>query len=375
MSESSRRDQRRRLLVAWKRSEPDTTPTAARELTRRAAGDSCSYAPEAAPERLRNPAVLIPVSAGRLALAATAILVPVVATITISAWEPVRGRALIPDSGWSERFAGTIAAASAGIDATAVTSLQAWLGQVFLLAAAGVALVVRLMRRHRRDDYHGRYRAWGWLATVLVMTACAGVVPVGRFVAAAASEATGIVLGPAGLGWWYAVASVAFLIVVPWAVLPLHERRGTVGWMTLAVLAWATSAVAGGTQVHDEVAAARFHAPIVLQSAWVAAAAFALVAMLTAARSVIREVRGLATRREPRKEKARDAARTRPATTSESPKAVAAPSRADIDPDDDDRPTDETATVEFVDGSESDRRLSKAERKRLRKLERMQAAA
>jgi hypothetical protein len=83
----------------------------------------------------------------------------------------------------------------------------------------------------------------------------------------------------------------------------------------------------------------------------------------------------LATRREPRKEKARDAARTRPATTSESPKAVAAPSRADIDPDDDDRPTDETTTVEFVDGSESDRRLSKAERKRLRKLERMQAAA
>jgi len=373
MSESSRRDQRRRLLVAWKRTEPDATPsTAGREAVRRTSGETCSYAQEAAPERLRGPAVLLPVSAGRLALAAAAILVPVVATVTISAWEPVSGRTLVPASGWSERFAGTITAAGAGIDATAVTSFQAWLGQVFLLSAAGVALVVRLMRQHRRDDYRGRYRAWGWLAAVLVMTACAGVVPVGRFVAVAASEATGLVLGPAGLGWWYALATLTFMIVVPWAVLPLHERRGTICWMSLALVAWGVSAAAGVHRAHDEAAAARLHAPIVTQSAWVVAAALALVAMLTAARSVIREVRGLAARREPRK--SREAAtRQRPATTADTAKAPT-PSRADAESQDDDRRNNEAATVEFVDGSESDRRLSKAERKRLRKLERMQAA-
>jgi hypothetical protein len=37
-----------------------------------------------------------------------------------------------------------------------------------LAIAATVALVVRAMRRHRRDDYRGRYRAWGWLAGLLV---------------------------------------------------------------------------------------------------------------------------------------------------------------------------------------------------------------
>lgn len=372
MSESSRRDQRRRLLVAWKRSEPPAASAPAREGSRRTGGDSCSYAPDAAPERLRSPAVVLPVTAGRLAVAAAAILSPVVATVTISAWEPVSGRPLVPPTGWSERFAGTLAAAATAIDATALTSMQAWLGQVFLLTAAGVATVVGLMRRHRRDDYHGRYRAWGWLAALFVMTACAGMVPVGRFVTTAATEATGIGLGPAGLAWWHGLAALAFLVVVPWAVLPLHERRGTACGMSLALLAWAASAAADVARAHDAAAAARFHAPIVVQSAWVVGAALALVAMLTAARSVIREVRGLAVRREPRKTRDDAATRQRTTTPAATPSAVAG-ARAAAD---DDEPRSEAAdTVEFVDGSEPDRRLSKAERKRLRKLERMQAAA
>jgi hypothetical protein len=317
---------------------------------------------------------MLPVTAGRLALAAVAILGPVGVTVAISAWEPVSGRPIVPSSGWSERFAGTIAAAAAAIDATAMTSFQAWLGQVFLLTAAGVAVVVGLMRRHRRDDYRGRYRAWGWLAGVLVMTACAGMVPIGRLVTAVASEATGLVLGPAGLGWWYGLATLAFLVVVPWAVLPLHERRGTMGWMFLAVLAWATSAAADVARVHDEAAAARFHAPLVVSSAWVVGAALALVAMLTAARSVIREVRGLATRREPRKT-GEAAIRTRTAPAAAAPPAVGSGRTDAGTATDDESPSEGADTVEFVDGSEPDRRLSKAERKRLRKLERMQAAA
>jgi hypothetical protein len=98
------------------------------------------------------------------------------------------------------------------------------------------------------------------------------------------------------------------------------------------------------------------------------AAGLALVGLLTAARSVIREVRGLAA--------------PRPARSPE-PKAVARPAEAesiDDDADDaDDRPhvvhADDAEPTAYVDGSEEDHRhLSKAERKRLKKLARMQRA-
>ncbi len=39
-------------------------------------------------------------------------------------------------------------------------SLGTWISSLELLAAAGTALLVYRVRRHRSDDYHGRYRVW-----------------------------------------------------------------------------------------------------------------------------------------------------------------------------------------------------------------------
>ena len=41
-------------------------------------------------------------------------------------------------------------------------SLGTWIASLELLAAAGIALLVYRVRRHRNDDYHGRYRVWLW---------------------------------------------------------------------------------------------------------------------------------------------------------------------------------------------------------------------
>jgi hypothetical protein len=243
-------------------------------------------------------------------------------------------------------------------------SLHAWLAQTLLLAAAGVALIVRLMRRHRRDDFKGRFRAWGWMAFVLVVAACTGAVPVGRLVAAAVADATGIVLGPEGCGWWVAIASVVVAAVSLWAVLPLHERLATSVWMTLTLLAWAASAAATCLAAGRE--------PIVAAgiAAWSFGAAFAFAAMLAAARSVIREVRGQGGTVKPKAAKPAKAEAAKPApqpveddeTDSSGYEPVVA--------------TDDDGETEYTDGSEHEQRhLSKAERKRLRKLARMNAAA
>lgn len=46
------------------------------------------------------------------------------------------------------------------LDLTAEGSLASWLSTTMLSLAAGAAWVVYSVRKHRADDYHGRYRVW-----------------------------------------------------------------------------------------------------------------------------------------------------------------------------------------------------------------------
>jgi len=357
LSSNQRRDQRRRLVVSWKRSAGQADAPASDSPRA-----SAAYDPDALPEKQRGPAVLLPTGLGGLSLAIAAVLVPLGGIVAAACSGPFFGRDLFVGGG---RFARTVAAAGAVFDPLGIASLQIWLAQTLLVAAAGVALIVRLMRRHRRDDFNGRFRAWGWMAFVLVATACDGVVPVGRLVAAVFSDATGIVLGPNGIGWWVAISSLVVVAVSLWAVLPLHERLATSIWLSLAVAAWGASAAA--TCLAD----GRDRIVAVGIAAWSFGAAFAFAAMLAAARSVIREVRGQCGVAKPKAAKPAKADAAKPA----------APTMEDDDVDssafDREAATGDDSETEYTDGSEQEeqRHLSKAERKRLRKLARMSGAA
>jgi hypothetical protein len=357
LSSNQRRDQRRRLVVSWKRSAGQADAPASDSPRA-----SAAYDPDALPEKQCGPAVLLPTGLGGLSLAIAAVLVPLGGIVAAACSGPFFGRDLFVGGG---RFARTVAAAGAVFDPLGIASLQIWLAQTLLVAAAGVALIVRLMRRHRRDDFNGRFRAWGWMAFVLVATACDGVVPVGRLVAAVFSDATGIVLGPNGIGWWVAISSLVVVAVSLWAVLPLHERLATSIWVSLAVAAWGASAAA------TCLAAGRDRIVAVGIAAWSFGAAFAFAAMLAAARSVIREVRGQCGVAKPKAAKPAKADAAK----------LAAPTMEDDDVDssafDREAATGDDSETEYTDGSEQEeqRHLSKAERKRLRKLARMSGAA
>ena len=58
--------------------------------------------------------------------------------------------------------AGATPVAALQIDAKG--SLACWFSSLLLLAAAVAALLVYSVRRHRTDDYRGRYRVWFWAA-------------------------------------------------------------------------------------------------------------------------------------------------------------------------------------------------------------------
>jgi hypothetical protein len=195
-------------------------------------------------------------------------------------------------------------------------------------------------------------------------------VPLGPLFGAAMSDASGIAFGPGGIGWWIAVATVAYAAVSLWAVLPLHERAATAFWLTLSLSAWSASAACTWLGRGRELLA------IAAQASWSLGGGLAAVAMLAAARSVIREVRGQcrpATARSDRRKQAAAGVATKERAVDRSAADEELP---DFTADPADDPSDDSGDGSFVDGSEQEQRhLSKAERKRLKKLARMNRVA
>ncbi len=351
------------MIVSWSRTASAADAGDGAATDRRGA----DYAPAAAPERQPALAAFLPTGIGGLAGVTAGILTIAAMMTGPGLAEMVLGRPLFTDGG---RFARTLAALRGCFDLTAPGSLAAWTSQILLLAAALVAWAVRGMRRHRRDDYNGRFRAWGWMAAMLVIGSLTAVAPLGTCLAAFIVDASGVSFGPGGLGWWIAVATIAVGAVSLWAVLPLHERLGTALWLGTSAILWATSL--GCTWI-AATSAGSLGITLVGQAAWTFATATALVAMLAAARSVIREIRGEAV-----------SAARRPKKQAPSKPLVEDAAEAD---DESEEPgfaeepvvfVESSDSADFTDGSEEDlptgRKLTKAERKRLKRMARLQQA-
>ena len=369
MGAPSRRDQRRRLVASWTRARGEQPGDASP-----AAGGSPAspYAEAAHPERHPALATRLPTGMGGLLLAAAAILVPMAAAVAVAVSGPLLGRPLVPSG--EGRFARSLAAVATAFDPRGSMPVQVWLAELCLLAAAAVAGSVRFMRRHRRDDFKGRFRAWGWLAVCFTVAAWAGAVPVGPLLSALASDVTGISVGPAGIGWWLGLAAASMAVVPLWAVVPLRERTATAFWMLFGLAAWAGAAAMpwAGEWVGGEARGA-----ILAQSLWALGSALWLVSMLAAARGVIREVRGVAAERPRAKTRAERKQEVRAAAAQDEEEETEEdlPEEELIFEEADSSADSSDAGGDFVDGSESDRHLSKAERKRLRKLARMKGHA
>lgn len=356
---SPRREKRRRLIALWGRSE--TSAPAPQAVP----GRPAAYAPAATPERQPSLAALVPCGLGRFAAVAAGMLATTAVVLALAVWQ----RTAVSPAAAPGRFAATLAAARACLDPASVESLGGFLAECWLFTAAVGALVVRSMRRHRRDDFQGRYRAWAWMACLFVTTACAGRMPLGRLAAAAGSDLTGVALGPSGSGWWMLSAAVAWIAVGCWAVVPLHERLATALWLAGCYAAWTVTAAC------TLLAGRPGSAPLetAATTSWVFGAALAAIAMLAAARSVIREVRGLPAR----EEAGRASTESRPVAPRQQSQPAAATVAATAAPE------AVRARLAVTDGADEEedeegdgeRHLSKAERRRLRKLARANRAA
>jgi hypothetical protein len=316
----------------------------------------------------------VPIGLGRFAATIAAVMTVTIIVIAAGLFESLTGRPLVTTT--SSRFAAVLEGLRQCLDFRWTGTLGGWLGQVFLFAAAVAALVVRHVRSLRLDGRRGRHMAWGWLAVLFLATSCANALPIGSVYAGCMSELIGVSLGAGGCGWWILTAACVYTIVVLWAVLPLYERTGTAAWLTLSLAAWA--AAGGCAWVEEGIP----HRSAVGQAAWIAGAAAAAIAMLTAVRSVVREVRGLA--------RCPAAAAGRGRTGRAEPVPAGRPQPPLMPPGGADgrrysaadAAAEQASPTEYIDGDSGEegdeadgRPLSKAERKRLRKLARMGRAA
>jgi len=61
------------------------------------------------------------------------------------------------------------------LDLQAPGSLAGWFSSLVLLAACFLSVQILRLRRHKTDDYRGRYRVWFWLPALFFMMAAAAV--------------------------------------------------------------------------------------------------------------------------------------------------------------------------------------------------------
>ena len=406
---SQRRDARRRLAAAEQAgldaAEPGFDTQTPHRGSQRKAG---IYASKALPEQHASVATRIPVGTA-----------PFIATLLGLLTVPslLTGLAIAgPGVDTLERLAGvrwrqSLAFLHSLTDLRADSGFTAAVGLACFLIAAMLATVTKNVRRHRLDDRQGRHRRWGLMSVLFGIAAVAFVLPLHKIASVVMMDATGRSLGATGQGWWMLVVAAVWLPVGLWAVLPLTQRLGTAAFLGCSLAAWLAAGgieealVAGWQPPTWQLGSAETWA-LVAASLRVFTPTLATIGGLIACRSVIREARGLVPPRAARPTRQRRAKKRALSTATAAAMSAAAEVAEDAEPqsgdiaqqEQDAEPAEEPAEAaeESIDWEEAtapdqpsqllengddlrtdsdEPRLSKAERRRLRKLARKNRAA
>jgi hypothetical protein len=281
---------------------------------------------------------------------------------------------------------------AAAIDLAGRSNVAAWLSAIVLFMGSAFCVLTYSLRRHRIDDYRGRYRVWLSAALACLMLSANSVIGLHQALADSLSQVTGWSILQGGAIWW-AVAGLPLAWIFVRVLLDVRECRIAAATMIGAGVCYGVSAASYfdyGPAVEPGIRPILVAAPLLLGH-WLA-----FTAIVANARFVVLDAQGLVKVRRRTQAKPKRAA-SAPAAKSAAPKAAqpvaasstASPtvpiSRATIQtaktPADSSRWVDgsrferEDYDDEDEDSSDGDRKLSKSERKRLRKIKAQGRAA
>ncbi len=123
-------------------------------------------------------------------------------------------------------------------DLTRVDSLGTYLSAGSLFVGALLAFLTYRIRRHRLDDYRGRYRCWLWFAGLLLFASLDCMLNFRADVARGLEAVTRVRLLGQTEGWWIVVWCVAYGSMTLRAMIEVRESLGTiaVGLISAALL-------------------------------------------------------------------------------------------------------------------------------------------
>jgi len=123
-------------------------------------------------------------------------------------------------------------------DLTRVDSLGTYLSAGSLFVGAMLAFLTYRIRRHRLDDYRGRYRCWIWFAGLLLFASLDCMLNFRSDVARGLEAVTRVRLLGQTEGWWVVVWCVAYGSMALRALIEARESNGTiaVGMISAALL-------------------------------------------------------------------------------------------------------------------------------------------
>lgn len=176
------------------------------------------------------------------------------------------------------------------LDLTLRGNLADWFASWTLLTAALVAGIVYSLRRHRTDDYRGRYRAWLWTAAALLLGAMDAACGFHQSLSGAVVALTGIAVCGKGAFWW--LLAEGLVLVAVSAAMTREYLRCRLALATLSLTLLAYAGLAAATIYRLEVVGST--------TAWLVQESFRLfghllltLSVLLYARHVLREVQGM----------------------------------------------------------------------------------
>jgi hypothetical protein len=214
-------------------------------------------------------------------------------------------------------------------DITRAGGLASWYESVVFATLAMFCGVLYSVRRHRRDDFQGRYRSWAWLAGVWLLLSANATTGFERFAGETAERLAPQVGLLQGVNWsamqWAAVLLSTMTVVVTARMwFEFRESYATSLWVVMALLTYAVGSV------HRQGWLPAGY----VSNEWIAAScdllgvSFLSLSFLVYTRFVVRDAHGEITRRPRTAETAAAAASSTPAAESEGrrkPRTIAQP--------------------------------------------------
>jgi hypothetical protein len=140
--------------------------------------------------------------------------------------------------GYMVERVGEGAAVPAALDIGAKGSLACWFSSLTLLAAAVATLLVYTVRRHRTDDYQGRYRVWLWAAVCWFLAATDQAASLREGFREVMIGWTGTPLWRDGSLWWVVVYVLVFGAVGSRLLLDMRPSRLSITALTAAAIGY-----------------------------------------------------------------------------------------------------------------------------------------